>query len=221
MNTTKCVSARLAVVFLLLVGFSSPPSLVMGSCSRTNNQCDPYSGKCSTTVDTFFAALAEDASRGDLEKAFHANAKLFAYGKYCGASNKCPGETNSNGRADNAPEPCNDIDGACQTHDACLDDKGKSGLERVYFPERCDCDVGLVRAMKQVEDGEVEEGSSTSPSTMMEVLLCDENFYDLGFPETAVIALPFCLTIMDPSNGCTTMLEEAIMNYCFGLFSLL
>ncbi|CAB9527536.1 expressed unknown protein [Seminavis robusta] len=186
----KIVSSLVLVVSLL--------GSAMSQCSPNDNLCQDFSGKCSTTVENFFAALHPDATMGEIQSAAKANAKLFGYGKYCGATNKCP----ENGQNQNQPEPCNDIDSACQSHDTCLDSEGTNGAEGVGFPARCKCDIAFVAALK---DQTPPFGSGPGDA------LCDSDFYGFGIPEAAVMAIPFCQTI---TRGCPLAQLADVIDYC-------
>ncbi|CAB9525528.1 expressed unknown protein [Seminavis robusta] len=189
-------------ILSFLVLASSILGMAMSACSPNNNQCETNSGSCSTTVEVFLDSIHPNATVGDIQRAARANARLFRYGKYCGSTNYCP----QNGASQNQPEPCNDIDAACQTHDDCLASEGTTpdGDEPVDFPDRCDCDIAFVQALIP----------HTPPFGSPNEDLCDAAFYDYQIPEAAIMAFPFCQGV---ALGCPPEKLVNIADYCMAI----
>lgn len=185
--------------YLLLVAHAV---CARGSCSPNDNHCQDFSGQCTTTIDIFLEALSPDATFSDIRSAVDANTGLFKYGRYCGSNVQCH-VTNGT-----APAPCNAIDAGCEQHYYCLETKGNpNDTEGVGFPDRCECDIGLVASMILNTPG-----IGVEPTDQ----LCDQDFYELRFPEAATIAFPFCQTILHPASGCNV--PRGIVQYCAFLF---
>eukprot|EP00571_Detonula_confervacea_P013462 CAMPEP_0172306332 /NCGR_PEP_ID=MMETSP1058-20130122/7417_1 /TAXON_ID=83371 /ORGANISM="Detonula confervacea, Strain CCMP 353" /LENGTH=233 /DNA_ID=CAMNT_0013018173 /DNA_START=446 /DNA_END=1147 /DNA_ORIENTATION=+ len=207
-----------AIIYPFGVAIISLQVLVRASCSEADATCAEHSGSCSASLDKFLAADVA-LERRDIFN-------VISYGHYCGAPSKCVAENIAQGTPNNAPEPCNHIDGACYDHDRCLNARriendmanNENGMAtgkhtKLGFPLRCPCEFGLIADL-------VQSGGAIGR-------LCDEEFYEsqahteLGITEAIVFATPICFSIFQndcTSDDCNGDLDcQRAVAYCCGI----
>ena len=145
--------------FVLFSTFAATASANCNPNGQPNNgqcQCEEYGGQCSKAADIFLNQIGNFNSK--------APQNVLSYGRYCGASTKCPG----NGKDVDACD-VNFLDDACKVHDTCLGDLDKSKGFEGRTPEQCACDATLLGTLLF---------AASTPGVAPIDELCDEDFYN-------------------------------------------
>ena len=153
--------------FVLL--FSTFAATASANCNPNgqpnNGQCEEYGGQCSKAADIFLNQIGNFNSK--------APQNVLSYGRYCGASTKCPGSKDVDVEIcaddNNLITGFNTLDTACKVHDSCLGDLDQIKGFEGRTPEQCACDATLLLTLLAAAASEL-----VAPTDK----LCDEDFYD-------------------------------------------
>lgn len=207
--------------FIVALFLSAPATVVVkASCSASNEECKQGSGSCSAAVfsavvdndlDTAIFLLKYGKYCGAQQQCVTPEDEVFSL---AAKDSKCSVKASKSEKARKlktgkspkkvkkgaAPCPavaCDELDSACQMHDACLDTFINEHGE-ISNTQRCECDVDLV----------VSQAIRNSGGLLDPTGLCDDGFYNDGVEqfggatiatvipnESILIAAPFCCGI--------------------------
>jgi hypothetical protein len=249
MNALLLIARSAVLVAALLPRISA-------TCSASNGPCKEGSGSCSDAVQQALSGNLLDAINSlSYGKYCGANNYCKVVGKKAAISDGKCRKPNSRAlffRADVPAEvkteqeaaagrksavapcpavPCDKIDSACATHDACLDNEIRLNKpppgERVPVPARCHCDVDLVSHL-------AVQAALTAPTGR-----CDADFYSTpistAYPvtpiallkhEAVLLAAPFCCVVYTNEcardalfgGGTNPLSYGAAYAFCTGVF---